>query len=124
MKVKREILIILILLVLGGGFLRFHNLFTQSIWLDESVQIYIAEQPTLSSMMNAFREDNQPPLSHLLLRIWMKFSKIAEHSRILSALIGTLSIATFFFLAQKFLSSEGALFSTLMFALSATHIWA
>ncbi len=124
MKIKREILIILTLLVLVGGFLRFHNLFTQSIWLDESLQLYIVGQPTLKDMMGAMREDHSPPLSHFLLYFWMKFFNTPEHSRVVSAIVGTLSIAAFFFLAQKFLSSAGALFATLLFTLSATHIWA
>lgn len=121
---KKLAIIILAIIILAGGILRFHELFTQSIWLDESAQLFIANQPSLDQFIRWMHVDQQPPLSHLFWYFWVRIFQTPEHARILSAIIGILTIPLFFLLAKELFSVQGALFSTLLLSLSAKHIWA
>jgi uncharacterized membrane protein len=121
---KSTAISILAVIILTAGALRFHNLFTQSIWLDEAAQLFIANQPSLDKLIHWMHIDQQPPLSHLFWYFWARIFQTPEHARILSAIVGILTIPVFFLLAKELFSIQGALFSTLLLSLSAKHIWA
>ncbi|MEM3154155.1 MAG: glycosyltransferase family 39 protein [Candidatus Woesearchaeota archaeon] len=121
---KNAAISILAIIIIAGGVLRFHNLFTQSIWLDEAAQLFIANQPSLDQLIRWMHIDQQPPMSHLLWHFWMKAFNTPEHARILSAIMGVATLPIFFLLAKELFSVQSALFSTLLLSLSAKHIWA
>jgi uncharacterized membrane protein len=110
----------MLLLVCGGGWLRFAHLNVHSLWYDEACSIYLAEA---EDPINALRLDRQPPLFVLLLRWWMRVvGKEDDAVRALSALGGVLCIALSVG-AAKVLSRRAALFAVGLIAFAPFSVW-
>ncbi|MGB9301635.1 MAG: hypothetical protein WCD51_13725, partial [Anaerolineae bacterium] len=60
------------LLLLGFG-VRLYGLTYHSLWLDETVSVYLASFPPLEILRQGmFLQEPNPPLYHLLLHFWMR----------------------------------------------------
>jgi mannosyltransferase len=98
---RHQIALVLSLILLISLFLRFYDLGTESLWLDEAVSI---EESSLS-VQDMAASSNQPPLYFLLLRGWIHLFGASEAAiRSLSAIFGVLAV-WLIFLAGKALFS-------------------
>jgi mannosyltransferase len=87
----------LAVILLISLFLRFYDLGTESVWLDEAASI----KESALSIQGIADHSNQPPLYFLLLRGWINLFGLSETSiRSLSAVFGVLAVL-FIFLAGK-----------------------
>ncbi|MEW6617757.1 MAG: glycosyltransferase family 39 protein [bacterium] len=107
-----------------GFFLRIYHLGSQSLWLDEVVQINISEKPAATIIENIKASaDNLPPFFHILLHYWLYFGKSEFAMRLLPSILGTASIYLFFLLGRLLFNKEIGLISALLISISSFHIW-
>lgn len=112
----------LALVVLGGTFLRFAGLGTESIWLDEATSLLIARMD-LSSAIAWAAADIHPPLYYLTLHFWLGFGESEFAIRALSAVLGVLTIIILYALARELFDPDVGVLSALLLSLSPMHIW-
>jgi mannosyltransferase len=111
----------LALVLLGGSFLRFLGLSSESIWLDEATSIIIARM-NLSSVVAWAAGDIHPPLYYLALHFWLRLGDSEFATRALSAVFGVVTIAVVYALATELANQRVGMLSALLFALSPLHI--
>jgi uncharacterized membrane protein len=106
--------ICLITLVLFSAFLlRVYHIGTQSYWLDEMFSIYVAKFIQIKSLF----WDTNPPLYHLLLRLWMKtFGREEFFVRLLSAMFSLAAIFVVFATGRKFQGFATGLIAAVLIA--------
>lgn len=103
--------------------LRLFRLTFQPLWADEGYSIYFANLDLLS-LTAATAADIHPPLYYYLLKLWMALFGPGEAAvRLLSVLIGVLTIPLVYVLARRLLGEPAALLSALLLALSPLHIY-
>jgi uncharacterized membrane protein len=119
---KKHFMILLLLIVILGTFLRFHELSEESIWVDEAFT-YDYIQMDLSELVETLRVEVHPIGFYLLHHYWngiLGFSEMAL--RFLPFIFGSLSIIVLFFLVRQLYDRRVALLSTLFFSLSYTFV--
>ena len=140
MKSKKT-LVLLILVLLTGGFLRFYNLGRESFWLDESATaLAMKYRGPYENLKNIYKTGqilpelyvNNPDLPHgnqdlpvyyFLLANWVKIFGLSEITlRSFSALFGLLSILIVFFIAKEIFNKNVALLSSLISSMSVALI--
>ena len=85
-----NVCLVLAILCLLGGLLRFYHLGYQSLWYDEFASIRYANLPLFESLTV---ETNHPPLHDYLLWIWIRIFGNSENSvRSLSVIFGLATI--------------------------------
>ncbi len=121
---KRSRWVFYVFLLLGFG-IRLYGLTFHSLWLDETVSVYLASFP-LSEILRqgmSLQEPN-PPLYHLLLHLWMRvFGSDEGAVRLLSALLGTLYLPPVYLLGRRLFSSRVALLATMLAAINPLLVW-
>ncbi len=105
-------------LVLAAA-VRFIGLDAQSLSTDEVSEIDLAELP-VGELLSA--DDGFPPLFHLLLKPLHGAVSPERASRLLAALLGTLTLWPMWALARRRLAPPAALLATLLLALSPFHV--
>ncbi len=101
--------ILALYLVLG-----FHKLGFKSLGLDEAFSLRDAAGMTEFAMAR--------PLFFLLLKLWMPLGHSEFVLRTLPVLIGLLGVAALYLLARKYVNEEVALWSSLLLAMSTSHL--
>jgi mannosyltransferase len=112
------------LLLLGFG-VRVYGLTFHSLWLDETVSVYLGSFPRLEILRQGmFLQEPNPPLYHLLLHLWMRVFGSGELAvRMLSALLGTLYLPPVYLLGKRLLSPRVALIAILLAAINPFLVW-
>ncbi len=113
-----------LLLLLGFG-VRVYGLTYHSLWLDETVSVYLASFPFSEIFRQgmALQEPN-PPLYHLALAAWMRLFGSGEAAvRLLSVFAGMLYIPAVYLLARRLFSLHVALIATLLAAVNPFLVW-
>ena len=115
---------VIALLLLGFG-LRLYRLTFHSLWLDETVSIYLASFPLSEIFQQGMSlQEPNPPLYHLLLHLWMRVFGSGEGTvRMLSALLGTLYLPPLYLLGRRLFSSRVALLATMLAAINPFLVW-
>lgn len=112
----------LLVILLAGAFLRFHNLGAQSLEFDELL-VPLAAQHSLSYIFNLCSlQETHPPLFYLLIKTVLSISASDAALRVLSAVAG---IAAIYFLYRVVLELAGrsaALFSAALFSVNVLHL--
>jgi 4-amino-4-deoxy-L-arabinose transferase-like glycosyltransferase len=103
-----------------AALLRLPGLGTQSLWLDEicSIDTSTWSLPTILTV-----GDSQPPLYPLLLkllRVWWPFDVT---SRVVSAVVGTISVGLIFTLGKRLWGRRTGTLAALILAISPLHVW-
>ncbi len=93
----------------------------QSLWLDEAAQVLESIRPLFSQ--TDIVGDFWPPLYHILLHFWMQISLSDDWLRLLSVLLGLLSIAVFYKLTRSILKEKKAFLVVFLLSISPYHIW-
>ncbi len=105
------------LLIAGFG-LRLHRLGDKSVWWDEGLAAWTARQ-SLAATANWTAHDVHPPLYFWLLHFWRLFSGDTEFGlRLLSVLIGVLTVAAAYLLGRTVGGRHPGLLAALLMAVS------
>ena len=112
------------LLLLGFG-LRLCRLTFHSLWLDETVSIYLASFPLSEIFQQGMSlQEPNPPLYHLLLHLWMRVFGSGEAAvRLLPAFLGTLYLPPIYLLGRRLFSPRVALLATMLAAINPFLVW-
>ncbi|MBU0980266.1 MAG: glycosyltransferase family 39 protein [Nanoarchaeota archaeon] len=105
--------------------LRLYQLDGQSLWFDEGYAVYEAKQEGLGGVMGATLEKSEgtPPLYFFMLHYWIKlFDDGLFAMRLLSAIFSALAVGVLFLFAREVAGRKVAFLSSLMMALSMTHL--
>ncbi len=103
-----------------GILLRLYRYTSQSIWLDETISIYIAMQSFLDVITFM---DPTPPLFYILLHFWMMISSTEWWLKLLPVILSTLTIFFTYKVAEKLYSRKIGLIASLFIVLSPIHIF-
>lgn len=105
-------------------FLRFYCLGSESIWLDESISIENANLSFLAMLEGVINNDGSPPLYFSLLWLWVRIFGSSEFAvRLLSALLGIISVFLMYRLGKLLLSEKEALLGVFIFTIGKPMIW-
>lgn len=123
---RSGILFCLIVIVLWGGVLRFYRLGAQSFWMDEAASVLHAQAivdhgyPLLG---NGRLSTESLPTHYLMALGIMVCPDVHWGGRIMSALVGTLTLPLFFLLSRRlYRNSASALLATALMAFLAYEI--
>ena len=113
-----------------GGFLRFYQIGSKGLWLDEAFSIWLGWQPVGRMLSWLVNIDQHPPLYYTLLHFWMTLGDNAATVRALSALLGTLTIPVIYLLGRRLTDEDNAdgrhpwvgLLAALVLAVSPFHV--
>ena len=105
-----------------GGFLRLYRLDFQSLWVDEGLQYFVANNNGLGEIFSQARSFH-PPLSFLINHVFLQIGESDFFFRLPSAIFGIATLPVFYILARELTSSRVALVSTFVLAVSPFHIW-
>ena len=123
MKARHAILILLLAIVVGGV-LRFYDLGTESLWLDEAYSIGHSSPNTISGVVSAAAEGNHPPLYFIILHFWMALLGTSEAAiRSLSAVFGIVSILLIYQVGSALFDRRVGLIGAFLSTISYSHIY-
>lgn len=114
---------LLLVIILLGTLLRFHQIGRQPLWLDEAFSVWMSRLPVNEMIRLTIDVDQHPPLYHLFLHGWMQLGGDSEiWVRSLSALAGVLTIPVLFAFARSMGGSLVGGLAALLLAVSPLHI--
>jgi mannosyltransferase len=114
---------ILLTILLTGFALRLYKLGAPSLWYDETVSAFLANQPIFDLIAHTAR-DIHPPGYYLLLHFWAAAASHSEFALAFFSLIfGVLLISLTYRLARQLTNQRTATWAALLTALSPYHIW-
>jgi len=113
---------LLLAIVALGGFLRFYQIGSKGLWLDESFSVWLGWQPVGEILSWLVNIDQHPPLYYTLLHLWMALGDDAAAVRALSALLGTLTIPVVYLLSRRLADGRVGLLAALILAVSPFHV--
>lgn len=119
-ETKKEIIILVLLTVLGG-FLRFFRLGNNSLWIDEIGQVFVSNK-SIPGIISGISYHLSPPLDYILLHVTLLFGKTDFLIRLNSVLFGIFGILAIYYLTKVLFNSELAFVSAILLALSRFHI--
>jgi mannosyltransferase len=110
----------MIFIIILALIVRLINL-NQSFWLDEAAQVIESARPFMDQFQLA--ADFHPPLYHVILHFWMKFGISEIWVRILSVILGLLSIYFIYKISSVFKQEKIGKIAAFLLAISPYHIW-
>lgn len=115
-------LIVLLVILSIGLFLRIYDLGSESIWLDERVSVSVASL-NLSDIFFLVGGEISPPLYNIILHWWINLFGDSEFSiRLPSVIFGFLSIFMIYKIGNQLFDKDVGLLSSLLLGLSVFHI--
>jgi len=115
--------IAIIAIIILAFALRIYRLDHQSIWYDEGVNVYFANQ-SLKDLIAGVSTDNHPPLHFFVLHFWLKLAGQSEFSvRFLSLISGVLSVPLLFKLGRELFGQREGSLAAFLLSISPFHVW-
>ena len=106
-----------------GCALRVWEIGSKGLWLDEAFSVWLGWQPLGDLLGWLVKIDQHPPLYYALLHLGIKLAGDGPHDvRMLSALIGVLTIPVIFFMGRRLMDVRAGLIAALILALSPFHV--
>jgi mannosyltransferase len=106
-----------------GLILRVWEISTKGLWLDEAFSVWLSWQPLGDLLSWVVKIDQHPPLYYTLLHFWIKIAGDNPNDvRMLSAILGTLTIPVMFLLGHRLMGTAVGLLAALILALSPFHV--
>jgi hypothetical protein len=105
-------------ITLGGGILRFYQIDRNGFWLDEAFSVWMAAHSLPDLFHWLITIDQHPPLYYTLLHLWLWPGDQAAYVRAFSALLSTLTIPVFFFVAIRLAGLRAGLIAAVISALA------
>ncbi len=124
-KASRAATWVPVLLVLAvGTSLRVYRIGAQPLWLDEASSLRFA-RGSLAQLWSwsALVDPGNPPLYYSLLHGWLVFGDGEASLRLLSALLGVLTIPLVYALGRTIRDHRLGILSALLFAISPFQVW-
>ena len=121
---KRKITLLFFIVWICGTFLRFYGLSSESLWFDEFFSLKAATENNLWTLLTTSIDALHPPLYYVLLRINILLLGNEDWVlRIPSAIFGSLSIVSIFFLGKKLYTEKEGLVAAFILAFSSYAIF-
>jgi mannosyltransferase len=115
----RKIVLLLLLILAVGSFLRIYDLGAESLWLDEAATI----NEVAMSVPEIAEHSNQPPLYLLILRFWIYLFGTSEVAlRFPSVIFGVISIVLVYLVGGSLFNKRVGLVAGLLAAMSCFYI--
>jgi len=106
-----------------GFLLRAWEIGAKGLWLDEAFSVWLGWQPLGELLAWVVKIDQHPPLYYALLHFWIKIAGDNPNDvRMLSAILGTLTIPVMFLLGRRLMGTTVGLLAALILALSPFHV--
>lgn len=113
---------VLVLLIVVGTFIRFHNLTYTGLWLDEITSMKGAAPNLTVSDVYENSKNDQPPLFYLTLYGWLKiFGNTDFAGRALACVFGILCIPAVYFLGKELKDERVGLFAAFITTINWFH---
>ncbi len=120
----RKVILLLLLIIALGTFLRIYDLGTESIGYEEACSINLSTQSIASVIENAAPTQNHPPFYFILLHFWISlFGTSAVATRSLSAIFGIISILLIYQVGSTLFNRQVGLISGFLSAISQYYIF-
>jgi len=118
---KVHVVLLLLILILGA-FLRFYGLTHHSLWWDEAGSIKFAQQSPAEIVQN-LKTGTHPPLFYFLFKAWMNAFGSGETAvRIFPALFGFLLLPVLYWIGSALFSRRAGLLAALVAAVGEFHV--
>ena len=115
---------LLLLIVLIGACLRLYKIGSNSLWFDEAISVWFANESLGNIIIKQTSADVHPPFYYIVLSLWINVFGNGEFEvRLLSAIFGILSIPLLYLIVKNLFGTLPALISALMLALSPFHVY-
>lgn len=122
---KLSIMFYLFLIILFGGYLRFHNIDKFSLWFDESA--VVTDERSIKKVFGSFlkMEDDVYTFAYYsIIYFWKHLIGYSEIKlRMLSAITSIASILAIFYLGKSLFNKKVGLFSSFLLAVSPLNIY-
>ena len=106
-----------------GFILRVWEIGAKGLWLDEAFSVWLGWKPLGELLSWLVNIDQHPPLYYTLLHFWIKIAgDNPDNVRMLSAILGTLTIPVMFLLGRRLIGTTVGLLAALILALSPFHV--
>lgn len=106
---------LLLIITLGGLFLRLYKLGYHDFWYDEAISLLLSQN---------YERIWDPPLFLIITHSWTKLFGCSEFiARLPSVIFNTLSIPLIFLFGRKLFNKKVGIFSALLLALSPFQLW-
>ena len=102
--------------------LRLWNLGSESAWIDEAYSIELAKHSVVE-ILNGTAADQHPPFYYLLLHFWLRIGSGVTYARLLSVILGVISVGQVLHFGYKTGGVYIGLVGGLLVALSPMHVW-
>ncbi|HID63585.1 MAG TPA: hypothetical protein EYP49_12735 [Anaerolineae bacterium] len=103
--------------------LRIYRLDHQSIWYDEGLSVYFAEQ-RMGDMLAEISTADHPPLYFVALHLWIRIAGRSEFPvRYLSLAWGVMAVPLVFKLSERLASRGVGFWAAFLLSISPYHIW-
>jgi 4-amino-4-deoxy-L-arabinose transferase-like glycosyltransferase len=112
----------MVCVLLVGYALRVAGLAAESLWIDEGYSMALAGR-SLPDVVRGAAASQHPPFYYILLAAWLSVGRSVFHLRYLSALLGTLGVASGAWMGRELLGRRVGLLTGLLLACSPTHVW-
>jgi len=115
----------LLAIIAVGAFLRFHNLGSAQLWLDELLRLVRFSHPTLWECLLDLRQDVAAvPLDYMIQQAVLNLLGFSEFAaRLHAALFGCLAVAALYTLGKEILQEKAALCASLLMAVYPLHVY-
>jgi hypothetical protein len=117
---RRPALHAVILLMVVGALLRFWQLGSASLWLDEAASVKFAGLPWSVLWLSGY--DNAPPLYYSVLKLALWFGDSEAMIRVPSVLFGVLTIPVVYWAGRVLAGPRAGLVAALYLTLSVAHV--
>lgn len=125
-KLKNNSVVVLMLILIIGGILRFYHLTFQSLWLDELITVChsMPDYGFMNMIEHSSMLGKAPPFFYILLWLWQHIFGSSEFAvRILPVLFGIAGILGIYFLGAEIFSRKTGLFAAITTAFLSFHIY-
>lgn len=113
----------ILLILITAFFIRLINL-NQSLWWDEGISAWVAENMSLQQLLSFMRSDFHPPLHYLLLKAWGSIFGFEEISlRLPSVILGVATIFLTYLIGKNLFSRKVGIIAATLLAFSSLHIY-
>jgi mannosyltransferase len=110
--------------IVVGVLLRLFRLGVEPLWLDEAASLTLARLPLSEIWAWAPTADPaNPPLYYALLHLWLWMGDTESVLRLLSVLLGVLTIPVVYLLGGSLAGRAAGVLAALLFATSPLHVW-
>ena len=111
----------LFFILIAGGLLRFLTLGRQSLWVDEGLSYWIANQSWADLLVDL--QTSVRPLHFVILHFMILLGGSEWMLRAPSAIAGVISLVLFYALVAEFFDRKTGLLAALLLAISPFHVW-